>query len=240
MMAQRTDEALKGSRGSRSGRLLRVFLFAASLIGALFAPDAHAGVRNDIDSILSERGYQRTMPPPPRQIHLKVQFPEASLWDAGPAIRVLLWVLVGAGVLFLAYQLYIFLSRMERRSGDERQQSRKTGIAGTAQTEDEEPTLASLDEIERLAQDGAYAEAVHLILLHCIDYLRERFPFARDPALTSREILAHGVLPDGVRNSFGFIVAAVEVAHFGRRHVEKSVYERCLNGYRAIAAANAS
>jgi hypothetical protein len=99
---------------------------------------------------------------------------------------------------------------------------------------------ASLEEIERLAGEGAFSEAVHLLLLRCFEHLRRRIPDAGQPALTSREFLDRAELPPAVQDRLSFIVAAVEVGYFGGKPVGIDVYRRCLDGYRDITAPEAS
>ena len=91
-----------------------------------------------------------------------------------------------------------------------------------------------------MAQAGQFGDAVHLLLLLCFESLQNRSPTARDSALTSREILEHANLPESVRKSLAFIVSVVEIGHFGGRQVGRAEFDRCLEGYRNIVAADLS
>lgn len=212
---------------------------------------AFADVQADIRSILSGSGYQKEMPqrPAPQKQPNESEsielpdipddfgsIPDISPTSAGPVLKSLLWVLAIVGGILLLLYIFGAIRRTPRRV--------KVPQAKKAQkTPDDplEPAVAKatpFDEVERLAREGAFGEAVHLLLLHCFEELRRRSPYGRDPARTSREILTEAALAKDARASLAYIVSAVEVGHFGGQVINKSVYERCLESYRTFAAAS--
>ena len=89
------------------------------------------------------------------------------------------------------------------------------------------PLELALSEADRLARQGAYGEALHLLLLYCINEMRRRFGFGLPPSLTSREILGLSALPEIRRTGLSVIVSAVEVSHFGGRPADEAIYRLC-------------
>ena len=101
------------------------------------------------------------------------------------------------------------------------------------------PVARPLSDIERLAAEGAFGDAVHM-LLHCFGELRRRFPHARDLALTNREVLSHASLAPKAQSGLATIVSAVEAGHFGGKPIDRTMYQICLDGYRDIASSDAT
>jgi hypothetical protein len=95
--------------------------------------------------------------------------------------------------------------------------------------------LDALGRADRLAAEGQFAEALHLLLLHSIDYLKRHLGGVYGPSSTAREILQRSRLPDTGRNSLGAIVDAAEVSYFGGRPVDGGIYAACRRHYQAFA-----
>jgi len=74
-----------------------------------------------------------------------------------------------------------------------------------------------LRDADALAAQGRFADAAHLLLLVCIQELRERRPGAVLPALTSREIAQLEMLSPQARHIFSHIALVVERCLFGGR-----------------------
>lgn len=212
---------------------------------------AFADVQADIQSILSGSSYQKELPlkPAPQNQPDETEtielpdipddfssIPDQSPSSAGPVLKSLLWVLAIVGGILLLLYIFSAIQRLPRRTkAPQAKKAQKTS------NDPEETTVAKVtpfDEVERLAREGAFGEAVHLLLLHSLEELRRRSPYGRDPALTSREILTEAALAKDARASLAFIVSAVEVGHFGGQAINKAIYERCLESYRTFAAAS--
>ncbi len=97
-----------------------------------------------------------------------------------------------------------------------------------------EAPLPPLDEIERLARAGAYAEAIHLMLLRALEALRQRLGASWAKSLTSREIVRRSELPGTDRQALKVLVGAVEICRFGGQQANEQVYRACLDHYRSI------
>ncbi|MBS0297556.1 MAG: DUF4129 domain-containing protein [Proteobacteria bacterium] len=94
---------------------------------------------------------------------------------------------------------------------------------------------ALLEDADRLAREGRFAEAVRLILFRSIQDIQSRRPHVIRPALTSRDIARDGDLPDSAREAFSGIAAAVEHSHFAGHDVDADGYAECRRAYEAFA-----
>ena len=79
---------------------------------------------------------------------------------------------------------------------------------------------ALLADADRLAADGRFDEAAHLLLFRSIDDIEDRRPRLVRPALTARDIGALNALPPAAREAFGRVAAAVERSLFGGRALD--------------------
>jgi hypothetical protein len=95
----------------------------------------------------------------------------------------------------------------------------------------------TFDEVDALAESGAFTEAVHRLLLLVQERLRSRIEHGLQVSLTSREILRRAKLsPDGA-TAFATLVAAVEISLFGMRAANAATYALCRENSRRVLAA---
>src|SRR6185503_5336642 len=94
---------------------------------------------------------------------------------------------------------------------------------------------ALLSDADRLAAEGHFAEAVHLLLFRSIEDLDAKRPHAVKPALTSRDILDLTGLPAMARKALSRLVATVEWSFFGGRPVEAQDFAACRRAYEEFA-----
>ena len=95
----------------------------------------------------------------------------------------------------------------------------------------------TFDEIDALAQSGAFTEAVHRLLLLVQERLRSRIEHGIQVSLTSREILRRARLPQDAATAFATLVAAVEVSLFGMRAANAATYALCREHCRRVLQA---
>jgi hypothetical protein len=95
---------------------------------------------------------------------------------------------------------------------------------------------ALLEEADRLAAEGRFDEAAHVLLYRTIDDLEGRRPHAVRPALTSRDIAALEVIPTPARTAFSVIAQAVEKSFFGARSLDEIGFVACRQAYQAFAS----
>jgi hypothetical protein len=94
------------------------------------------------------------------------------------------------------------------------------------------------EEPERLAREGRFAEAIHLLLLAALrDLDRRRAGAAGGPAWTSREVLRSAALSGEMKDLLAPLVATVERVHFGRAAAGPEDYASCAAQYRRFGEA---
>jgi hypothetical protein len=183
-----------------------------------------AEVANAVEHAYDTRDYQTEMPQEqPVQVFEPLKIP-----DIVKKILYIVFItlLVVGGLLllfFLVNALPAIRERLKRRAAGNDQ----IGATPIASDADRERLETALGEADRLARQGAYGEALHLLLLYCLNEMRRRFGLGLPPSLTSREILGLSVLPEIRRLGLSVIVSAVEVSHFGGRPVDETTYHLC-------------
>lgn len=139
-------------------------------------------------------------------------------------------VLIAVGALVVIG--FIAVLAREFTSGPAPPESAETRAAQTAFVA---PERTVLDDADRLAAAGRFAEAVHALLMRTIEALGRQIVVSR--ALTSREILARAGLPTDARAAFADLVTAVEITHFGGRGADADDYARCVACFHRIRVA---
>jgi len=79
-----------------------------------------------------------------------------------------------------------------------------------------------LDEVDKLAAEGRYGEAVHTLLFRSIQDIDRNRPNVVRRSLTAREIGSLSVLTPEARTAFSTIAGVSELAHFGGVSVNTS------------------
>lgn len=95
----------------------------------------------------------------------------------------------------------------------------------------------TFDEVDALAESGAFTEAVHRLLLLVQERLRSRIEHGIQASLTSREILRRARLSQEGSTAFATLVAAVEISLFGMRAANAATYALCRENSRRVLAA---
>ncbi len=160
-----------------------------------------------------------------------------QLWDPpewlGRIVEIMFWLLIGVGVLlavfYLGREIPAWLGRRRQLNAGATPMAQGSPLAADSQL------LDALGRADQLAAEGQFAEALHLLLLHSIDYLKRHLGGVYGPSSTAREILQRAKLPDIGRNSLGAIVDAAEISYFGGRPVDGGAYAACRRHYQAFA-----
>ena len=84
---------------------------------------------------------------------------------------------------------------------------------------------ALLSDADRLAAEGRFGEAVHLLLFRSIEDI-DALTMPAKPALTSRDILDLRALPSAARAALSRLVTTVEWNFFGGRPVDAALFRR--------------
>ncbi|KRA65161.1 hypothetical protein ASD79_19220 [Caulobacter sp. Root655] len=157
----------------------------------------------------------------------------------GAAAPYLVYVFWGFLILGAAVILY-FLAREVIAT---RWPSMRPGKGPALGAEDWRPSVAKartlLEDADRLAAAGRFAEAVHLILFRSIEDIEGKRPDLIRPALTSRDIAGLEGVPQTVRRTFSQIARVVERSFFGGRAVGAEEFAACRQAYEGFAFAEA-
>jgi hypothetical protein len=178
-------------------------------------------------------------PPPPAPVHLP-HWLRVFLHMLGQLFnwigQGLGWVFIGGLVLALLIVLGFILREFVRARWPDLFK-RKAGKKPAPQDwrPDAAVARALLDEADRLAAEGRYAEAARLLLHRSIEEIEGRRPRLVRPAFTSREIARLQDIPDSARGAFAAIAAVVERSLFGGRDVDAAGFAECRRTYEAFA-----
>lgn len=92
-----------------------------------------------------------------------------------------------------------------------------------------------LAEADRLAEQGRYGEAAHLVLGRSLEDIANRRPGLLKPALTARAIALMDELPSPARTAFGRIAVVVERSLWARQPIDRSAWLDARGAYQDFA-----
>lgn len=146
----------------------------------------------------------------------------------GVSWPVLKWVLIGLAVAGLLWLLWRLLGPLLERAPhtvreDETWAPRR------------EEALALLEEADRLASEGRFDEATHLLLRRSVGQIAAARPDWVEPSSTARELAALPALPDAARGAFGVIAERVERSLFALRRLGREDWDAARAAYAEFA-----
>ena len=151
-----------------------------------------------------------------------------AIATAWPVLRILLLVLLAAGVLTLIW--VILAPYVEQWRG------RKPAEEKSWQPEPD-AARALLSEAEALAAAGHFERAVRLLLHRSIADIEKRRPDLLRPSSTAREIERFDKLPDAPRAMFAVIAGQVERGLFAALPINESGWQAARDAYAGFALA---
>jgi hypothetical protein len=92
-----------------------------------------------------------------------------------------------------------------------------------------------LEDADRLAAQGRFAEAVHLLLKRSVGHIAQARPQWLQPASTAREIAHLPQLPQAARSAFGEIALLVERSRFALRDLGAGDWDSARAAYARFA-----
>lgn len=140
-------------------------------------------------------------------------------------------VLIALTILLVLFALWRLVSPLIGRRGDD-MPTRKPEW-----TPDRCAALSLLEEADRLAAQGCYAQAIHLLLQRSVAHIADAHPDWLLPATTAREIAALPMLPDRARKAFGAIAIRVEHSLFALKALDRADWEAARSAYAEFALA---
>ena len=144
---------------------------------------------------------------------------------------VLQWVLIGLVVLAVLYALMRFLEPVLQA----RRQPKVSAVVDPGWVPDEAEALALLEDADRLAGEGKFDEATHLLLQRSVQHIANARPAWVQKASTAREIAALGGLSEGARSTFGLIAIRVERSLFALRTLGADDWQAAREAYARFA-----
>jgi hypothetical protein len=148
----------------------------------------------------------------------------------GMSWPVLQWVLLGLLALFVLYAMWRFSETL--RLG----WKRKDPAAPDAEWRpDQAEALALLEDADRLAAEGKFDEATHLLLRRSVQQIQAARPDWVRRASTAREIAGIAALPDKARSAFALITARVERSLFALRQLDAGDWQAARSAYAEFA-----
>ncbi|MDG2003995.1 MAG: hypothetical protein P8J20_11745 [Novosphingobium sp.] len=100
---------------------------------------------------------------------------------------------------------------------------------------DHNAAVALLEDADRLASQGLYAQATHLLLQRSVSHIADAKPDWLIPASTAREIAALPLLPARAREAFGTIAVRVERSLFALRDLDRQDWDVARAAYSDFA-----
>jgi hypothetical protein len=154
------------------------------------------------------------------------------LADFGPVLQFVFW-----GGVALAAALVVWFVAHEALATRFRKAAKPA--APTDWRPEAGAALALLESADRVAAEGRFGEAIHLLLFRSIEDLVGRRPGSVRPALTSRDIAGLEAMPPGPRRAFARIAERVERSFFGGREVDAADFAAARADYETFAFAEA-
>ncbi|MFZ9394426.1 MAG: hypothetical protein ACO25F_00005, partial [Erythrobacter sp.] len=93
------------------------------------------------------------------------------------------------------------------------------------------------EDADRLAAQGQFDEATHLLLQRSVSQIAEVRPDWVPPSSTARELAGLSALPEPARLAFGEIVTRVERSLFALSRLERADWEVARAAYARFALA---
>ena len=140
---------------------------------------------------------------------------------------VLQWVLLALAVLGVGVLVFRFVQPYRHRAPEP-----------TPQPEwapDRHAALDLIAEADRLAAEGRFDAATHLLLQRSVGQIAELRPDLLRPSSTAREIAALPVLSDAAREAFAAIATRVERSLFALRRLDEADWQAARAAYSRFA-----
>lgn len=189
---------------------------------------AHRALSADPSLQFDVKGVDPVAPPQPPPDWLRGLFDLLS--GLGPVFKVIFWL--GLAVIVAAIAWYVLRELIRIRLPGK---APRTAETVTAWRPAAATALALLSDVDALAAQGRFAEAVHLLLLRSISDIDGRLPNTVRPALTARDIAALSRLPAVARPAFARLARVVEASLFGGQAVDRETFADCRQAYEAFA-----
>ncbi len=155
-----------------------------------------------------------------------VSGPLAAAW---PVLRWVLLALLIAAVAYMLWQIFDpFAGRRKAKPEDEKE---------NAWQPDHGAAVALLEDADRLAAQGLFDEATHLLLQRSVSQIASARPGWVEPSSTARELAQLQALPGAARDAFGIIAERVERSLFALSALDQQDWQTARAAYAEFALA---
>ena len=159
-----------------------------------------------------------------------------NLGFLGPIFQLIFYGLLAAATAFI---LYLILSTIIATQRSYVRKDKPEEIPDIpVYHPDAKAAHVLLGDADKLAAEGKYAEAVHILLFRSIQDIENKRPHHVKRSLTSREIADLSILTPKAREVFAKIGRLVETSFFGGRILGIEDYEVSKTAYKAFAFEN--
>jgi hypothetical protein len=142
------------------------------------------------------------------------------------------YVLIALGVLLALVAAWYLLAPVI-----ERWRMRQPAAPEEEWTPDRDKAAALLADADRLAGEGRFEEAVHLLLQRSVADIADARPDWLLPASTAREIAQFPKQPERARSAFSVIAERVERSLFALRRLDEADWSAARGAYAQFAIA---
>jgi hypothetical protein len=148
----------------------------------------------------------------------------------GVSGQVMTGLVIAIGVALLAYLAWRLIApyRLRRRKPEQ---------AAPEWSPDADEAMALLEDADRLAAEGRYDEATHLLLKRSVGQIAAARPDWLEPSSTAREISELPALPERARGAFFTIAERVERSLFALRSLSADDWHAARAAYAEFALA---
>ncbi len=153
-----------------------------------------------------------------------------------PLAPVMPYILVALALALIALLLSPFV-RMMITSRFQRLFARDHLRADAPWRPTREAVVALLGDIDKLAAEGSYDEAIHLLLVRSVADINAFRPDLVRKHYSARDIRSHPLLPEAARPAFTEIVRCVEKSYFAGIAATRADFDACRAAYTAFVAA---
>jgi len=149
-----------------------------------------------------------------------------------PLLKILFYVGIGTIIALIVYFIAktIYQTRLDKAP-----KAIKEDTPPPLYTPDQEQARILLEDVDRMAEEGRFEDAVHTLLFRSIQDIDIRRPNTIRRSLTSREIAALNILTPTTREAFAKIGNVVETSYFGGKEIGRTEFDICRAAYAQFA-----
>ena len=146
-----------------------------------------------------------------------------------PILVLCFWIGIGILIVSMLYLIgrTIYETRFAKHVKKEKKEEPEIPLYEPARAQ----ARILLDEVDRLAAEGKYGEAVHTLLFRSIQDIDRNRPNVIRRSLTAREIGSLSILTQNSRQAFSTIAGVSELSHFGGNPIGKSGFDIARQAY---------